>query len=513
MKKVLTLLVSVVLLLSIASCGGKTSSSAKSSTESSTAIESSSSMVESKPSSSVDEYIPGTVHITFIRNQVSSDQKVGLHSWDCTPGGLLEAVSHSEDGTVWNFEAETQEGKTSMGLIPVLLKEDGTQDWDNKLSFGGADLSIDYLDVAAGGDLYVVMYENAKVDEYVSKVVEGDQKLAFVSYYAAAYEENLGVHNWGWLENASGWGSPLKIFSTIGHAGDGSDIKGGLLIAADDEAFASAGMLMYAGDDSTKKHPSHGSDGNITVGNGDFADHETNVLNLAYVNGGMVYATAKEFIENAFVFKLVDMYKTKAGELAGTFALNPTQISVETSAAVLVPTEKTPATDTEEAVLYTTEERQTMLNGYFTVKDADGNSVEIDHVDANLAATAGTKSFVVVLKDTSALDNTKEYTLTFTQGEVTAEIGVAMDSTAPTIILTNEALLTQNIPYDSYIENTILPAYIAIDDRDGTITNIVYVKTGEGIVDTTEKKTWIVKLTVVDNWGNETQLTLKFIVA
>ena len=512
MKRVLTILISLVLLLSIASCGGSTTSS-KTTEKETTSKEESSTQKESESTSGNEEFTPGTVHITFIRNKVPETvQNIGLHTWGCTPGGALEAKSSNADGTIWKFEVQTEEGKTSMGFIPALFKEDNTPDWDNKLSYGGADLSIDYLDVANGGDLHVVLFENAKVDEYVSKVVEGEQKLAFVGYYAAAYEENLGVHNWGWLENAGGWGDPLHIFETIGHAGDGSDIKGGLLIAADAAAFAGAGLLTYAGGDDSKKHPSHGDGGNIAVSNGDYVDYETNVLNLAFVNGGEVYAEAKDFIENAFLFKLVDMYKTKVGELAGTFALNPTQVSVQASAAILVPTVKTAATDDAKEVLYTTQERQAMLNAYFTVTDSTGTALEIERVDGNLSATDGTNSFVVVLKSTSQLDNTKEYTIKFEQGLVMAELGINMDSKAPIITLTDPTLAEQTIPFDSYIETTILPAYIAIDDRDGTITNIVYVKEGQGVVDTTQKQTWVVKLTVVDNWGNETQLELNFIV-
>ena len=473
-----------------------------------------------------EAYTPGTVHVTFIRTKKAPNETVIMHNWGATDENNMQAVSINDDKTVYNFEFKTKENEMSLGLIPVLGIDNGegglTQDWDNKLSFGGGDLAVDLTPVANGGDLYVVFTENCKSGEYVSAVATENERLAFVAYFAPAYEDTLGVHSWGFVDgqNASGWGTPLSVFKTIGHAGDGSDIKGTLFKAESTTAFAGAGFLIYAGTDDSKKHGEHGD---IKVDNGDFEDYMDQVLNIEFVTGGNVYTSAAEFIDSAFVFKIIDMTKdSTTGQLDGTYAKNPTTVLVKVSAEILVPTVKveaveakeadgdTPAVEAVEEVLYTTEERQEMLKEYFSIKDSDGNEMEIDHVDANLLSETGTKEFVVILKN--ALDNTKEYNLTVSASEeMTATKDINMDTEAPIITIIS-GKTTIELEYGKPITAAILPKYLSIDTRDGSITNLVYVKPGEGTVNSGKKGTYVVKLTVMDAWGNETQSEITFIV-
>ncbi|HOR96702.1 MAG TPA: hypothetical protein PLA20_07555, partial [Bacilli bacterium] len=51
------------------------------------------------------------------------------------------------------------------------------------------------------------------------------------------------------------------------------------------------------------------------------------------------------------------------------------------------------------------------------------------------------------------------------------------------------------------------PSYRAMDVRDGDVSKYVYVKEGEGIVDTGKVGEYVIKLTAVDNWGNESQIS------
>ena len=473
-----------------------------------------------------EAYTPGTVHVTFIRTKNAPEETVVMYNWGATDENNMQAVNINDDKTVYNFEFKTKENEMSLGLIPALGIDDGEggliQDWDNKLSFGGGDLSVDLTPVTNGGDLYVVFTENSKSGEYVSAVASEDERLAFVAYYAPAYEKTLGVHSWGFVEgqNASTWGTPLSVFKTIGHAGDDSDIKGALLKTESATAFAGAGFLIYAGTDDSKKHAEHGD---MKVENGDFADYTDQVLNIEFVTGGNVYTSAGEFIDSAFVFKIIEMSKdSTTGQLDGTYAKNPTTILVKVSSEILVPTVKvagveakeadgdTPAVEAVEEVLYTTEERQEMLESYFTVKDSEGNEVAIDHVDANLLSETGTKEFVVILKND--LDNKKEYDITVSASEeMTATRSINMDTEAPIITIIS-GKTTIELEYGKPITAAILPKYLAIDTRDGSITNLVYVKPGEGTVNSGKKGTYVVKLTVMDAWGNETQSEITFIV-
>jgi hypothetical protein len=46
-----------------------------------------------------------------------------------------------------------------------------------------------------------------------------------------------------------------------------------------------------------------------------------------------------------------------------------------------------------------------------------------------------------------------------------------------------------------------------MDVRDGDVSKYVYVKEGEGILNTDEVGEYTIKLTAIDNWGNETQIS------
>jgi hypothetical protein len=443
----------------------------------------------------------GTLKVTFIRNKESND-KVMAHTWgnDHSESGGIKAVS--QNGVVVNFEFKVgAKADDKMGFIPVLEKADGTQDWDNKLSYGGADLKLDVTGIKGnGGVKHAVLFENAKEGEVVYSSVNPTGYVVFLSYFAASYEENLGIHNWNWSsENAASWGSPLQVFETVGRAGDGAEVKGAILECDD---IASAGLLIYAGGDDSKKHAAHGD---IKKDSGDFEGAEKGVLYPVAVCGGNVFNNAMtDFVNDAFKFKLIGYAKDEAGYDTGTFATNKTNIIVKTSADVVVPMEK-------DGAALTTAERTAIAGGYFTITEkGTSNTVEVDHADFNQFATSGVKDFVVVLKQ--ELDNTKEYVLSFNNGAgKEAEIELSLDTQAPEIVIVSpNDYEVISVPFNQKFDMSLFPTYVAVDDRDGDITNLVYVPKGQGYLNTNKKGDYPITLRVEDKWGNVTELTFTF---
>lgn len=447
----------------------------------------------------------GTLDVTFIRTKDAPEEKVMLHVWGTGSGGSGATRATSQDDNVYKFTLNIAADATGpIGVIPVLEKEDGqggvTQDWDNKLSFGAADLYMDISDIKGAGKKHVVFFENAKDGEYVYSSVDPTGYLVFVAYYAASYEENLGVHNWGFTENASGWGAPLKAFKTVGNAPDGSAIKGALFEATD---ITTAGLLIYAGDDATKKHAAHGD---IKQENGDLLDATAGEVCMVAVTGDTVFNNdMSAFCEDAFKFKFIESSVDANGNLDGTYASGPKNILVKTSAEVLVPT-----TDGETTL--TADQRKAKAAEYFTVcEKADATkTVAIDHVDFNLLSTTGVKDFVLVLSGT--LDNTKEYVVKFDDKALKqAEIEINLDTENPAIQLVGAP--TDNIysvAWGKPFDMKDFPKFVATDDRDGDITASVYIKSGEGRLDTREKGDYPITLRVEDKWGNTGTLTFTF---
>jgi hypothetical protein len=211
-----------------------------------------------------------------------------------------------------------------------------------------------------------------------------------------------------------------------------------------------------------------------------------------------------DFINDAFKFKLIGYAKDEAGYDTGTFATNKTNIIVKTSADVVVPMEK-------DGAALTTAERTAIAGGYFTITEkGTSNTVEVDHADFNQFATSGVKDFVVVLKQ--ELDNTKEYVLSFNNGAgKEAEIELSLDTQAPEIVIVSpNDYEVISVPFNQKFDMSLFPTYVAVDDRDGDITNLVYVPKGQGYLNTNKKGDYPITLRVEDKWGNVTELTFTF---
>ena len=333
---------------------------------------------------------------------------------------------------------------TEVGFIAVDWPGGAGPNWDAKHT---GDIFISPDAIIEGKTTHVYVFEGAATvkegDVVVDRqnfVANPDQHNVMVVYYdpANAYAEELGIHGWGWEGPAgsSAWGTPTQVLSTAGVAESGYPVKGFMLSAA---ATASPGFLMYAGDDATKKTGDLKSETGffttLTAGTTEFLF----IVNAgdSFTDNSNVFTDAAQFAEEAFSFKLKPFTPE---DMSGTFAQNPTDIYVETSAAVASPYPS--ATDKEAA--------KAEIQSWFTVKEKTGENtygpaLAIERVDFALSAET-LNTFVIVLEEGSALDNTKEYEVFFDLGLPSETLAVAK-----TVEVTLELTAPANTPVDAVL--------------------------------------------------------------
>ena len=271
---------------------------------------------------------------------------------------------------------------------------------------------------------------------------------------------------------------------------------------------SNAGLIVHAGDD--KK--SGGADVMI------FQDYEAGEVVQLYVIGGQYFVgenAAEDFREAAFTFGFVPISIGDKG-LNGTYAPNPKSVIVKFSLAVptvqldeegkpvLDETTKLPIPLDVKAFFKVYEAEE--VDGVLTPK---GNPLTIERIDYNQSpSTTSVKEFVVQLAEGATLDNTKRYIITFENEDYDASIEIDLDRQAPNLTfadITFDGLI--KITQGSKWDQALFPSYRAMDVRDGDVSKYVYVKEGEGILNTDEVGEYTIKLTAIDNWGNETQIS------
>ncbi|MFI3329042.1 MAG: DUF5011 domain-containing protein [bacterium] len=447
----------------------------------------------------------GTLKLTFVRNQVS-DSNVVFHNWNRGAAGSTDEVTITKNGTIITADFPIYaDALDSIGVIPALDAGDGTPDWDNKLSYGGADLTFDVTDIKGSGVKHAFVFENAKADEVVYSSTDLNH-LMLVSYYSPSYEDNLGFHSWGMIgeHTATEWGTPLQLFKTIGRAPDGTDIKGAILEAS---TIGDTGALVYAGSDDTKKHSSYG----------DLKFNEDSVAGtpqfMAVANGTVFTAEeSNTFVEEAFQLKFVDFGVASNGSYTGTYAVNSQSVIGSLSTTIEIPKVKVEADldNSVEEVLYTEEERVNLAIDLFEIYQTNDSTkkVEIESIDFDKNADS-VKDFVFTLKGELSLGTS--YTIAFDDTVKTCEAVLNMDKEAPSITLLR-GKDTIEVPWGEPFDMKLFPQYEATDDRDGDITAKVFVPSGLGTVDTSKEGDYKVTLRVIDAWGNTTDKVITFTV-
>lgn len=307
---------------------------------------------------------------------------------------------------------------TSVGFIAVRWPGGAGPNWDDKLT-GDVNISADA--VVAGQTTHVYVFEGAATNATnpAHFIASNDKPNMLVIYFdpSGSYEENLGVHTWGWANAAPGWGDPFPM-TNAGKTAANIDVKGIMLYADEDWA----GLLVYAGEDANKKT------GDVTLaGSGASAPGEVGIAYIvskgdSYLAGDNVYYNDFEaFAEDAFTFKLMPF---KPEDMEGTYAVDPYTIIVKTSAPIASPYPT--ATDKDAA--------RATIESWFSVKEVGQTTpLTIERVDF---ATSNTtlNQFVVVLGE--ALNKDKEYEIFFDLGipeplEVAKEVQVTLNVTVP----------------------------------------------------------------------------------
>lgn len=307
---------------------------------------------------------------------------------------------------------------TEVGFIAVRWPGGAGPNWDAKLT---GDVIIDPSAVIEGQTTHVYVFEGATTndDNPAHFIAQPDKLNMLVVYFdsTGSYEEKLGVHAWGWVDIAPGWGDPYPM-SNAGKTAAGVDVKA-LMLSAD---APGAGLLVYAGDDATKKTGDVKLDDSGAAVAGDVGIAYVVGKGDAYTAGDNVfYNDYAAFAEEAFSFKLMAF---DAEAMSGTYAVDPQTIIVKTSAPVASPY---PTADDKEAA------RATIESWFKVVQVGATTPLAIERVDF---ATSNTtlNQFVVILED--EMDNTKEYEIFFDLGileplEVAKEVQVTLNVTVP----------------------------------------------------------------------------------
>jgi hypothetical protein len=298
----------------------------------------------------------------------------------------------------------------------MVVVENGSFNWNKKL----ANVEIPKSRLVENKTLHVYLFEGQTTRETSENnyafplYAEVDKEHVVVVYFDSTnkYEENLGFYTWDWEVNASDFNSPLKNLVRVGRAEDGTFVYGAIHTKPTaKDGFG--GLILYYGEgDSSKKT------GNIEVSDATNKTYIANPkpageINFVYVvNAGdgnisndNVYLDKSLFSKAAFAFTLVPF---APDQMTGTYAVNPTTIIVKTSKNVNNP----------DADAVTSQEQlaaENIIKSWFVIKNSNDVVLEIERVD--FAKNNSTlNSFVITLKDTSALDNTKEYTVHFDLG-------------------------------------------------------------------------------------------------
>lgn len=381
---------------------------------------------------------------------------VGLNAWgDTVMPGLKkpsESGAKTDDfGIYFEFNDVTVASEGSIGFQAVIFDDGQNANWSKKI----VNVEIPKSQIVEGKTRHVYTFEGGISREndipesnYAFPIYAPvDKESVIVVYYDATgnYEEDLGFHSWGWETNAEGWNMPLKNFIPVGRTTDGTAVMGALHVKSGADF---GGLIIYygAGDDSKKT-------GNIEIGNTTNAAYiatpkpasESNVVYAnnkgdANISMNNVYLSPTVFAEEAFAFRLVGF---SAEEMSGTFASSPTTVLVATNQEILNPYAKAITNDEKLAADAT-------VKSWFTIKEKTGENtygpaLEVERVDY-AKSNSTLKDFVVVLKDTSALDTDKDYEVFFDLGQPSEAL-----ATEKAVEVTLNLTVPANTPVDAVL--------------------------------------------------------------
>ena len=400
---------------------------------------------------------------------------VGFWTWGTGTGGTADKVNKAgvdDFGAV--FELNLGTDAENVGLIPISDMIDTDDRWNYKDSFNGADMGYDVTGILEGEQIDIYFFSGGAVF-YTADPTKANVLVVNMNT-AGVYEENLGVHCWGY-DQSPDWGTPYAM--THGLTSPEGVQGRAVMLTADPANLGSAGLLVYAGDDATKK-----------TGDISGSVFENPVAGSVYV----VYTTVEDD-DNDYTFDRVLFVNQLMSYEKGD-----------------------PIWD---YVTYTKDEYERVeidLAPFFSLWDGETEMVGAivsGNLDYDKEADVITE-LVIRLADGFEFEAGHTYTLKYDNGETdpikaqVAEIEIDIDDEAPVIVFIGDEEV--EIYAGEGWNPELWPDLRATDDRDGQIDDRIYVKSGDGTVDMNEVGSHEVTLTVFDEWGNESTATFTITV-
>jgi len=406
----------------------------------------------------------------------SNYSSVGLWTWGTGTDGSSAPVEKSgvdDFGAVMVINVDDNADDT-IGIIP--LAKDITLDtrWDYRETPDGQHIVFDVTAIKNGTvDQIDVYYFQGGLQTYF--IADATKANVIVLYLnnTGVYTATTGLHTWGWDVNAVGWGEPLPMINAF-KSPDGLQGIAQLLTVAPASIADNPGIIVHDGD--TKYS---GND------------------NIQFQTGGSV-----SYFDGMVAGDVMVIYTGVAGSTPDSYSYTQNH---DTFVNELMNYEK------GDAIWdYVTYERAEYPRVEIAIEDffslyKDGVLVANPFASVDYNATKDAITELVLVLNVNMI-TTSEYELRFDNGLTgidaqAATIIVNQDTTAPviTFISDQEVSIVAGEGWDS----ALWPDMRALDDRDGNVTDRIYVKTGDGVVDMNEVGQHIVTLTVFDIWGNE----------
>lgn len=265
----------------------------------------------------------GKVYVHYM-SWDTEEKQVGIHVWDNGSGAQANSpyqANAEKDSFGYVMEVNVMsDTKDNIGII-VIKDKVTTDPWNYKDS---GDMFVDVKPLKEGKtDRIDVYYFSGGSPEFF--VADSTKANIFAVYYdpSGSYEDNLGVHAWGFDDLEAEWTKPLKLFENGFKSPAGTQGKVAHLKYTPSDS-AAPGFLIYAGSDANKKHAEFGDIKEETVPG--FSKLNAGEVMVVFVTAGQVFAGADkkaDFVSAAFNF---DFQQFQINGLKGTYAKNPTTI-------------------------------------------------------------------------------------------------------------------------------------------------------------------------------------------
>ncbi len=357
----------------------------------------------------------------------------------------------------------------TIGVIPLQVITPAI-DWSTKDDYLGKDMRIDVTTLVTGTatsmDVYFISGQDGvlNVDNTTGNliVVYFDPTLD----YKNTAEDITNGDYWGSCWDNDGpavdWGTPAQFTQVAYYNGVDTNKMELIALPVGTDAKDTIGFIVHDGD--AKKNA---NDINIDVTG---IKRSGNKIVFYKAGNADIETDSATFIDDAFTFNFIPF---TLSTLAGTYSPTPNLIKVAFNQDI-----KINETDGDGNVT------TVFQPSFFTLKEGDtvipAANYEIKYLNTTTVCT-----FAIQLKDGHELDDTKTYTLSYDNGltgtdQLQASTVVDLDTQAPVIQIVGDSAVT----ITQGAEFTGFPDFVASDDRDGTITNKVYVPSDKGTLDT-----------------------------